>query len=154
MEALSAIEQLGAVRLLKSSFYAYPLVNALHIAAIGALFTSVWLMDLRVLGAFRTVPEHPFLALMRRVAISAFAGAALTGAALFSIRATEYAGMPVFWAKMGLILLAGLNLLLFAMLARKRPPQAPAGSGERLAASLSALLWTGVLLCGRFIGFA
>ena len=142
------------MRLLKSSFYTYPLVNALHIAAIGTLLTSVWLMDLRVLGFFRTLPEIPLLALLRRVALAAFTGAMLTGAALFSVRATEYAILPVFWAKMTLILLAGLNLGLFFMLARARAVDAKPTLGERLTASLSAMLWACVLVCGRFIGFA
>ena len=154
MELLAAIEQLALVRLLKSSFYTYPLVNALHIAAIGTLLTSVWLMDLRVLGFFRTLPEIPLLAVLRRVALAAFTGAVLTGAALFSVRATEYAILPVFWAKMTLILLAGLNLGLFFMLARARAVDAKPTLGERLTASLSAMLWACVLVCGRFIGFA
>jgi hypothetical protein len=96
----------------------------------------------------------PLLAVLRRVALAAFAGAVLTGAALFSVRATEYAILPVFWAKMTLILLAGLNLSLFFMLARARAVDAKPTFGERLTASLSAMLWAGVLVCGRFIGFA
>ena len=44
-EFLAGIEQLAFVRGLKASFVAYPIVNALHIMAIGALLTSVLLMD-------------------------------------------------------------------------------------------------------------
>lgn len=55
-EFLAGIEQLALVRGLKASFVAYPIVNALHIMAIGALLTSVGLMDLSVLGAFRSLP--------------------------------------------------------------------------------------------------
>ena len=51
MEFFEGIEQLGAVHLLKASFFAYPVVNALHITAIGTVFTSVMLLDLRILGA-------------------------------------------------------------------------------------------------------
>lgn len=155
MEFLSAIEQLGLVRLLKSSFYAYPVVNALHIAAVGALFTTVWLMDLRLLGWLRAVPETPFVALMRRVALLAFVCALASGLALFSIRASDYAVLPVFLAKMALILLAGANFVLFLWLEQRRPAGiAVASTGQRAAAGLSALLWTAVLLAGRFIGFA
>ena len=72
MEFFQAIEQLGAVRLLKSSFLAYPIVNALHIAAIGAILTSVLLMDFSVLGAIRSVPREKLVSLLRRVALAAF----------------------------------------------------------------------------------
>ena len=70
MEFLEGIEQLGAVRLLKTSFVAYPIVNALHIAVIGMLLTSVVLLDLAVLGAIRSLPRKEFVALFRRVAFT------------------------------------------------------------------------------------
>ncbi|WP_274627001.1 hypothetical protein [Arvimicrobium flavum] len=147
MELLQGIEQLGLVRLLKASFAAYPIVNALHIAAIGGLFTSVILLDLSVLGALRPPGGKAFIVLMRRIAFVAFAGAVVTGLLLFSVRASEYAFMPVFQLKLGLIALAGFNLLLFVQLERR------GGSGLRLLAAASLVLWSGALLCGRFIGF-
>ena len=154
MELLAAIEQNDLVRLLKSSFYAYPIVNALHIASIGGLLTSVWLMDFRVLGWLGALPEEPFLKLLRRVGLIAFTCAAVTGLTLFSVRATEYVSLPVFLAKMALIVLAGLNLLLFVLLDRRRLAGAGPSISERVVAGLSATLWTAVLFAGRFIGFA
>ena len=151
MEVLEAVERLQVVRLLKSSFYAYPIVNALHIAAIGFLLSSVVLLDLRVLGAFGSLPAGPFVSLLRKVALAAFAGAVLTGATLFSVRAIEYAGMPVFLAKMALILAAGMNFLVFLIAGRNSGESA--GPILRLSAIVSIVLWCGVLLCGRFIGF-
>ena len=148
-EALATIEQLAPVQMLKASFYAYPLVNALHVAAIGALWTSVALMDLRVLGAFRSLPSASFLAALRQVALVAFAVALASGLALFSVRAGHYAGTGVFLVKMGLIVLAGLNLLVFDRLSRRS-----ASKGRlALSAAVSLVLWTAVLVCGRFIGF-
>lgn len=148
-EFLTALEQLAPIQALKASFIAYPLVNALHIAAIGALWTSIALMDLRVLGAFRTLPAPAFLATFRRVALIAFAFAAASGLTLFAVRAGHYAGMAVFMVKMGLIVLAGLNLLVFQRFAKSpRPLRA-----LRLSAIVSLVLWTAVLVCGRFIGF-
>ena len=152
MELLAAIEGLALVRALKVSFYAYPIVNALHIVAIGALFTSVYLMDLRLLGAFQSIPAPPLVALLRRIAIAALVGAALTGLLMFSVRAGDYAAMPLFLAKMGLIVLGGVNFFAFTRFAG-------AGQGAQLSPVLkgslvaSMLIWTGVLLCGRFLGF-
>jgi hypothetical protein len=153
VEFLESIEQLGFVRLLKASFYAYPIVSALHIVAIGALLTSVYLMDLRILGALATVPAVPFVKLLRRVALLAFPVAAITGLTMFAVRATEYVAIPVFLVKMCLIVLAGLNFALFLTFARGGHSDAKFTTGERITAGLSAILWTGVLLCGRFIGF-
>lgn len=146
MEALlGSLEQLALIKALKTSFFAYPVVNALHVLAIGALVTAVLLMDLRVIGVIRSLDERPFIRLLRRVALWAFAVAALTGALMFAVRATEYAGMPLFWIKMGLIGLAGLNFLVFSLL---RQP-----AGKRALACASMLLWPAVLLAGRFLGF-
>lgn len=148
---LAGIEQLALVRALKASFVAYPIVNALHIMSIGALLTSVWLMDLRVLGAFRSLPYAAFIALLRRTALGAFAVALVTGSLLFSVRASEYAAMPIFLTKMTLILLAGANFLVF--MRRAKGGDEPAGGTVTILAVLSLVLWTSVLFAGRFIGF-
>jgi hypothetical protein len=152
VELLQALEQFGPARLLRSSFVAYPIVNAIHIAAIGALFTSVLLMDLAWLGAIRSVPRDRFVALLRRVAFLAFALAALTGLALFSIQATTYARNPAFLLKLCLIALAVLNLIVFTVLDRRNRRDAPSPA-MRFCAIASILLWSGVVVAGRFIGF-
>jgi len=153
LELLQAIEQLAPARELRASFYAYPLVNALHILAVGALLTSVILMDLRILGYLFRQDRQPFLRLMRRLALTAFGGAGVTGMLLFSIRASEYFFNPALQLKMGLILLAGANLLALRVVASDPGGLPHEGGPSRVFAALSILLWIGVLICGRFIGF-
>lgn len=146
MEALlGSLEQLAPIKALKTSFFAYPIVNALHVLAIGALVTAVLLMDLRVIGVIRSIEAQPFVRLLRRVALGAFALALLTGALMFAVRATEYAGMPLFWIKMGLIGLAGMNFVAFSLLRQL--------AGKRVLACVSIVLWPAALLAGRFLGF-
>ncbi|MDQ2633687.1 MAG: hypothetical protein M3Y78_08100 [Pseudomonadota bacterium] len=152
MEFLQAIEQAGPVRLLKVSFVAYPIVNALHIAAIGTLFGSVLLIDLSVLGAIRSVPRERLVALLRRVALAAFVLALLAGLALFSVQATQYVRNPAFLAKLGLIAAAAINFLAFTVLDGKNRASPPSPA-LRVLAFVSVLLWSGVILAGRFIGF-
>jgi hypothetical protein len=152
-EFLAGIEQLAVVRGLKASFVAYPIVNALHIMSIGTLLTSVMLMDLRIVGAFRALPQAAFVALLRHIAFTAFAGALITGSLLFSVKASEYAAMPIFLAKMALILMAGVNFLAFIRFSRTRGGNEPAGGTATVLAVLSLVLWTCVLFAGRFIGF-
>jgi hypothetical protein len=152
----TALEQSAPVNALKASFYVYPSVNAVHILAIGALLTTVALMDLRILGFFRNAEPGIPVPLLRNVALAAFAVAALTGLTMFSIRATEYVSNPVFLAKMTLIPLAILNFLIFLRLAGpagERPDLYPVPAAARTGAALSILLWLAVAVCGRFIGF-
>ena len=61
--------------------------------------------------------------------------------------------MPVFLLKLGLIGLAVLNFLVFSALDRQRDKEGHASPALRFSAFASILLWSGVLLCGRFIGF-
>lgn len=146
MEALLAsIEQLALIKALKTSFFAYPVVNALHILAVGALVTCVLLMDLRVIGVIRSVEAGSFVKLLRRVALAAFGLALLTGALMFAVRATDYAGMPLFWIKLGLIAVAAVNFVAFSLLR--------AEGVKRVLAGVSIVLWPTVLLAGRLLGF-
>ncbi len=152
MEFFETVEQLAAIRLLRGSFIAYPIVNALHIAAIGTLLTSVVLLDFSLLGAVRTLPQDRFVSLFRRLALGAFAVAGLTGALLFSVKASDYVLMPVFQLKLALIALAGLNLLAVYLMER-RQTGSEASPMLKFAAIASIILWCAVLLCGRLIGF-
>jgi hypothetical protein len=53
--------------------------------------------------------------------------------------------MPLFWIKLGLIGVAGLNFLAFSLLR--------AEGMRRVLAGVSIMLWPTVLLAGRFLGF-
>ncbi len=150
---LAALEQIGLVRAVRTSFFAYPLINAAHILSIGALVTSVILMDLRLLGRFASLPELPFIRLFRRIALSAFAIAALTGVTLFAVRAGDYAEIRLFWVKMGLLLLAAANFGFFMAVDRRQTENAPHSNAWRASLRLSLLVWPAILIAGRFLGF-
>jgi hypothetical protein len=115
--------------------------------------TAVLLVDLRVLGLLARMEREAFLGLMREIAAGAFTVAVLTGLALFSIRAQEYATNVAFQAKMALLALAGLNLLAFRLLDRHRDPHDGYASTTRALAALSLVVWPSILVAGRFIGF-
>ena len=70
------------------------------------------------------LPERTFVRRLRTIALGAFAVAAGTGVAMFTVRASDYAATPLYWAKMTLILLAGVNFLVFSLLDRQRKPGA------------------------------
>ncbi len=154
MDSIAAvIEQLPFVRFLRVNFIAYPLVNAFHILSIGALLTSVGLMHLRLAGFAQSLPAEAFVGLLRRVAFTAFAGALLSGLLLFSVRAADYLATPLFFTKLALIAIAGLNFVVFSILEARVPPglERPAILG--VMAVVSICLWLAVLLCGRLLGF-
>lgn len=152
-DILGGIERLPVVNALKVSFVVYPLINALHILAVGATVTCVLLMDLRILGVVRSVAREPLLHLLREAVALIFPVAVVTGLALFSIRAQEYATNPAFLAKMALLALAGFNFWAFRRIAGSGAEAVPFSVPARFSAALSIALWISVLVAGRFIGF-
>jgi len=150
IELLEALEASPPASILRTSFYLYPVVNALHILAIGALGTTAALMDLRVLGLGRMVPVATVLNYLRPVAIGSLVLALITGVLLLSVRPLEYIFIPVFQVKLALIAIATINALAFEVLDRRRSGE---GAALKILALLSLILWPTVLLCGRFIGF-
>lgn len=152
LQFLAAIERLPPVDAFRASFYVYPLVNALHISAIGVLLGAVLFMDMRILGLARAVEREPFLRLMRQVIATALPIAVLSGLALFSIRAQEYAVNAAFQVKLALLALAALNFWAFHRIARPDPAAAYPAAAKALAA-VSIGLWVSILVAGRFIGF-
>jgi hypothetical protein len=140
---LAAIERLPPVEALRASFVAYPLVNAVHIATVGILLASLLFMHGRIAGLFPAFSHPDAETTFRRVALLAFGIAALTGIALFTINAREYAANPAFLVKLLLLVLAGANLGLYLANVRWR----------KMGAIASIILWPAVLIAGRFIGF-
>lgn len=141
--------------LLRRSATAYLLVNATHILGIALLIGAIIPLDLRLAGAFQRTPLPAIAPLLRGMAVTGLTLAALTGAILFTANPQEYATNPAFRIKLLLIAAATLN----AALVTRSPAWARVLSGAppathlRLMAALSALLWIGTLLSGRWIGF-
>jgi hypothetical protein len=147
---LEALEAFGPAAFFRTSFILYPLVNALHILAIGILATAAMLMDLRVLGLGAGLPVDKVVGALRPVALVALTVAALSGLTLFSVQPVDYFANFAFRIKMLLLIAALLNAFLFASFRAHREPATPIA---KLMAVLSIGLWISVLAAGRFIGF-
>lgn len=147
---LEALEAFGPAAFFRTSIVLYPLVNAAHVLAIGALVTTALLMDLRMLGLGRGVPVQMAVHYLRPVAAGALVLAILTGLTLFSVQPVEYFGNFAFRVKMLLLVAAVLNALVFTTFRAHRQPEKPAA---RTMAVLSMGLWISVAVAGRFIGF-
>lgn len=143
---------------LRSSLKAMPTVEAIHVMAIATVFGTILLVDLRLLGYPST--QRSFSRLHHELLAwtwGAFVIAAITGVLLFMVNAVTYYRNTAFWLKMVVIVLAGINMLVFERVTAKSvaswdkgvPPPTPA----RTAGALSILLWVTVIFLGRWIGF-
>jgi hypothetical protein len=148
-QLLAAIEGTALAEHLRWSRYTYPFVNAAHVVGLATLFGAILPLDLRLLGFFREVPLAGLARALRPVAAAGLALAVVTGLALFSAGAVGYAGMPLFWLKMGLVALGAANALLLS-----GPRLAVASLGrQRLAGAASVATWLAVIVAGRWLGY-
>jgi len=138
--------------------WAFTTVELVHVLAISLVVGSIAIVDLRLLGLART--KRPFSELAGAVlpfTWAAFVLAVLAGSLLFISQATAYFTNTMFRIKILMIVLAGINMLIFELITvrgvqdwdRKRIP-APAA---RLAGGLSLTCWVLVVIFGRWTGF-
>ncbi|SFD74921.1 DUF6644 family protein [Paracidovorax konjaci] len=141
---------------LKASGTAYLVVNAVHIAALGLGVGTALLLDLRLLGWIgRALPLAVIGPFLSRAAAAGLSAAVATGLWLFAVRPVDYAQNPAFLAKLALLALALANVAAMHWGGRwARTLQAGrAGPLARAQAAASLVLWLGVVLAGRWIGF-
>jgi hypothetical protein len=149
MTPLQAIDRLPLALWMRESAWAFPLIETVHIAAFAAMFGSVLLVELRVFGLQRALPLPALGRLGAVVGISAFAVAACSGSLMFLSDAGGYVANRAFAVKLGLITMAGINMLLFHLRGSLSRPDAIA----RVQVALSLLLWLGVITAGRMIAY-
>jgi hypothetical protein len=147
-ELFGLLEASALAGFLRGSFIAYPIVNAAHILAIGALVTCAALMDLRILGLGHALPMRLVLDILRPVTAMALLAAVVTGSLLFSVRPLDYASNPAFQVKLSLVAAASANATFYTLLA-----DSLASMLRKVLATLSLILWVLAAVSGRFIGF-
>lgn len=137
---------------------AMPIVEALHVAAAVAVFGTVLIVDLRLLGLVDSARAYSRLSRETLPLVwLAFAVAAVTGVLMFATSAEVYFANAAFRWKALALLGAGLNMALFQLVTARgaaawsgtEPPPLAA----RAAGLSSLLLWAAVVLLGRWIGF-
>jgi hypothetical protein len=138
---------------LRYSGLVYPVILTLHMVGLGFFGGMVLFTNLRLLGwTMRRLPISKVIAALRipkHIGITIVAGC---GIMLASSKAEEYYYNRFFWAKMSLLALITVHGFVFRR-SVYRSRQEPAPSQAKLAAALSLLLWTGVMICGRGIGY-
>jgi hypothetical protein len=138
--------------------YFYAAILSLHLVAISLFGGMIVLTDLRLLGwAMRGRPIADVIEQSRRLKRIGFVCAVTCGFLLFGSKAEEYYYNAFFRAKVTLFLLVGVQALIFRPSVYNRAaeldlaPQIPGRA--KLAAALSLLLWTGIMIVGRGIGY-
>src|SRR6202140_5239373 len=105
----------------RESGWLFPTIETGHLFGIISLVASTSILDLRLLNmAFRRESVSKLASRCLSWAWAGFAVQVVTGFLLFSSEATKMYGSRVFQIKMLLILLAGVNGLLFHVMAYRK----------------------------------
>jgi hypothetical protein len=142
---------------MRESEWLFPFVETIHVLALGVMLFPTALMDLRLLGLT-----------MRRESVSSvrdqlmpwiwtgFATMIVSGIFVLSSHPVKYYNSPFARAKAALLVLAGLNAMIFELTAARnvaawdqgRPP-----FRAKLTGGISLLVWIGVVAMGRAIAY-
>lgn len=143
---------------IRESVWLFPLIECIHVVAIVFVVGSIARVDLRLMGLINR--DRPVLDVHEEMLPYTWTGfviATIFGLLMWASKPLVYLGMPFFDVKLGLILLAFLNMLYFEYLPFRtvtewgRNPFPPIAA--RMSGAMSLSLWVSVLICGRLMGF-
>lgn len=151
MEAFAvAIEGLALAEWLRFSRWGYAALNATHILGIALLVGAVATLDLRFIGVWKSVAIADLYRVLSSVAASGLAIAVVSGFLLFSVRATEYILIELFFLKLLLILMAAV---VAAVVHLQIDVEKLSQQKRRWLGGFSLIMWLSVLVCGRLLAF-
>lgn len=155
MDLLHFFRWLGSTAVasaINDSEWLFPVIESIHISGLAVLIGTIAIVDFRLLGL--VLRDRPVSQLARDLRPWTLAGIAImltTGPLMLTAEPERGYGNPAFAFKMSLLLLALVtHFTVHRYVTSDRPSGAALG---RVAACLSLLLWTGVIVGGRMIAF-
>ena len=155
---LKSLETSGLATRIRDALWLFPLIESTHVICLSLVFGTILIVDLRLLGIASTHRSFKQMASdILKWTWTAFALTVLTGALMFITNARVYYHNSFFRIKMLLLVLSGINMLIFELTAGRtihrwdKAPSAPRAG--KVVASLSLAMWIGIIIMGRLIGF-
>lgn len=156
---LEALQSTSLATAIREDGRSFPLIECVHVLAISFVVGTVAMVDLRLLGvASRTRAVTRLTREILPWTWGGFVVALITGSLMFSSAAVKYFGNIPFRLKFVIMVLAGINMLVFHAATQRsvahwdEHPSPPLGA--KVAGGLSILCWLGVIAAGRWIGFS
>lgn len=139
--------------------WTYGIINLVHVLGISKLFGAILLLDLRLIGAWKSIPVSTVARPTVVLAAIGFVMAVTSGIMMLSFNTTEYHGNPFLYIKLPMVVLGMVNVAVISRLPawrRARGGQALQVSDPRtlaFAGAVSLTIWLTVIVCGRMIGY-
>ena len=155
---IQRLNDLPIAETIRSNALAFPWLESVHVLAIALVLGTIAVVDLRLLG-LASVHRSVTVLIQRVLPITwvAFAVAVITGGSMFLSNAVQYSHNTAFLLKMGLLVVAGLNMVVFHLVTFRSvgtwDESARTPTGARAAGAISLSVWITVIAFGRWIGF-
>jgi hypothetical protein len=154
---LHSLETTPLALFVMQSAFAFSALDMVHIAAISIVFGMIAVVDLRLLGlASHDCAVTDICSEALPWTWTAFAIAVITGVVMFTGQPVKYYGNFALRMKLVLIVLAGVNMLVFHLVTYRGVAAWDRGSiplAARLAGAVSLVCWTVVVAFGRWTAY-
>ena len=142
---------------IRQSLWLYPALEIVHILGITVLVGAAFMFDLRLLGFGKSLPLAGLANHLLPWSQRGLWFIVPSGILLFSTNAKALGTDPTFWLKMSLLLIAGLNVLIFHRVIYRSADQSRWQGEVRFPAKISALVsiavWITIIACGRLLAY-
>lgn len=142
---------------MRFSLWMYPIVEIFHIIGFVILVGSVAMFDLRVLGFSKSISVERLGRFLLRWTLLSLILVVPAGLMMFSAHPHDFIENRIFLLKLGLIVAAGANAMIFHVGSYRSvgrwdtnvesPPAA------KMHAMMSLLIWIAVISCGRLLAY-
>jgi hypothetical protein len=140
---------------IRDSTWLFPVIEAFHLLGLAVIGGAILLVDLRLLGlGLRSQPVGQIARDAQPWLIGSLLVMLSSGFLLFTSEAVKCYYHGAFWIKMTSLLLA----IVFTFTVRRKVTMAEPGRvgpvWSKIVAVVSVMLWSGVGIGGRWIGFS
>jgi Family of unknown function (DUF6644) len=150
------LETTAIANAIRTVRWLYPALETAHYIGLAMLVGGIMLIDLRLLGFARKLPLRSVIGLIPWV-WAGFIVNATSGTLIFIYGATGFSQNTAFRIKMVLMLLAGINAMIFTVAAARTGRNwIDAGNVPvpiKVIATASFILWLGVVTMGRWMAY-
>ena len=138
--------------------WTYGILNLFHVIGIATLFGSIVVLDLRLLGLWRTVPLRMVATPTLPLASAGLTVAILSGICMIATNAIDYIDNPFLLIKFPAIGLALVNAAVVSRVPawrerRAREPSAAERPLLAVAGGTSLVCWIAAVGAGRMLGY-
>jgi hypothetical protein len=143
---------------IRESVWVFPIIEGTHVLALALSVGVLVVVDLRLAGVLmRRQPVSRISSQLMPWSLAGFAVMFFTGVLLFWSQALKAYGSIFFRIKLSLLLLAGINALVFELTLRRSVAEWDTAETPpfraRLAGVLGIVLWAGVIAAGRTMAY-